>query len=161
MNCEKCGAPTNQAKIKDVKNLSKGFQMLCTACIGQTNECRQEQGGLRMYATRVVDPVEVAQQINPDVSCDFCNCSDPQWLYDLKMGPLELNGRAVDLGTRWATCEMCARAVDENSPLITAMRQPQTSLIAYALGIHTLVMDHLSNKRSYVRSEEDGVIKPV
>lgn len=160
MNCVECGKRTGNVVFDDLKNLSRA-QVLCKECqtLGfmkiETDETIE---GRILYE---VNPLEIIKQTNPDISCDFCSKPDPEWLYDLKMEPLEVKGQKLDLGTRWASCDGCATEADEKSPLGTVLRLGQMGDVTNIMQIHSMVMDNISNKRTYVRSEEDGVIRKV
>jgi len=158
MICVKCGKGTGQVFFEDLTNMSKG-RVLCKDCKKPGHRHEEVDGEYRGIVTEVIDPAEVANQLNPDISCDFCNKPDPQWLYTLKVDPIEVSdGRMADLGDRWAACDGCSKDADDKTPLGTVLRLGAIGDVTTIMQIHGYVMEGLSNKRAYVRGD-DGVIK--
>jgi len=160
MNCSKCGKRTGQVMFDDLTNMTEG-RALCDECIKRGARFVDTGAIYQGFIVDAIDPAQVTQQVNPDISCDFCNKPDPVWLYTLDVEDLEIKGRSVSLGDRWATCDLCAVEVENNSPLGTVMNLGVTGNVTRFLEIHTYIMYGLSNKRPYVRSNEDGVLKFV
>jgi len=161
LTCEKCGYQAEQIFIVDITNMSKDLKVLCENCRPISRIETKSDGSIQSFKTAPVNPFEVANQLNPDISCDFCNKPNPTWLYDLEMEPLEFGKQMIDLGKRWATCDECADAAEIKSPFKTVLRLGQKGNVTTIMNIHAQVMEHISNKRAYVRSEEDGIIKKL
>lgn len=161
MICEKCGKETEDVLIGDLTNILKDLSVICKGCRVDYRMVKGKDGSLKGYSREKVNLFEVMQQVNPDVLCDFCNKPDPIWLYDLKMEPMVFGDKEIDLGTRWTACDPCSKEAAEGSPIGTTLRMGVHGNITNILQIHGAVMEHISNKRPYVHSEEDGVIKPL
>ena len=161
MICEKCGKETEDVVIGDLTNIAKDIKVICKGCRVDYHMVKGEDGSLKGYTRAPVNLLEVIRQVNPDVSCDFCNCPDPIWLYDLKMDPMVFGDQEIDLGERWTACDKCAKAADEGAPFETTLRMGVVGDVTNIIQRSMLVMQHISNKRPYVRSEEDGVIKTL
>ncbi|KKN35646.1 hypothetical protein LCGC14_0781430 [marine sediment metagenome] len=151
---------TNQIFFPKLINMSKG-EVFCKDCLDLSYRTEEKDGTIRGFITAPMDPREVAQQLNPDISCDFCNKPNPQWLYDLEMKPLDFGSKKIDLGNRWVTCNECAKEADEKSPLGTVLRMGMRGDVTNIMQIHSIVMEHISNKRLYIRDDNDGVIRQV
>lgn len=160
-SCEKCGKATIDILIEDLTNMPKNLSVVCKDCRVDYTRIEEEDGTIRGYTRGPVNPFEVMQQLNPDVSCDFCNKANPIWLYDLKMEPLTFGDKTIDMGTRWATCDACSKDVAEGSPLGTVLRMRVAGDVTHLMHIHGEVMQHINNKRAYVRDDSDGVIRQL
>lgn len=158
--CEKCGKETENVLVGDLTNITKDLSVICDDC-RKKFQLVHDGNGVKGYDHRPINPFEVTQQLNPDISCDFCNKPNPQWLYDLKMEPLVFGKKVIDLGTRWATCDECSKDAAEKSPLGTTIRMGVVGNVTNIMQIHGAVMDNISNKRAYVRDDSDGVIKQL
>ena len=154
LNCMYCRRPTYDIMV-NMLNTREGVAV-CQLCRPAETKIVTSEG-IKNYITTEISLEEVAKQLNPDISCDFCNVPDPQWLYDLKMSPMY----GVDLGTRWATCDPCAQAADVKDAQLTIQRYGTVGNIKQLMRIHTTVMQYISNKRPYVRDENDGSIRPL
>ena len=162
--CEKCGKQTQDIVVGDLTNMTKDLTAICEGCREKFQVVR-EGNEIKGYSKEYINPFKVAQQLNPDISCDFCDKPDPMWLYDLKMEPMvfgtEDDSKIIDLGTRWATCDECSKDAAEKSPIGTTIRMGVTGNVTNIMQIHGMVMEHISNKRAYVRDTSDGVIKQL
>ena len=85
--CYKCGATDKDLGIlvRDIKNLSAGYDMCCEDCKPKIREETNEHGTACFPARKMtVEELEnLPNMLNPDIGCDFCDAYDPQWLYDL------------------------------------------------------------------------------
>jgi hypothetical protein len=158
MICSKCGAETHRVLVKRT-NMSE-TAILCETCRPVGVTFTEKDGTFSGVHTEVIDPDVVIQQLNPDVSCDFCSAPDPQWLYTLKMEPIiAADGKKIDLGNRWSACDPCSKDADNGSAIGTVLRLGVMGDVTNLMQIHGEVMNCISNKRAYVRDDSDGALK--
>lgn len=165
--CDVCGTTEDVGGLlKDLKNLEAGFKgFYCRACVPAGKENTNEHGTLR-YPVREIPVSEVAkfaQMINPDISCDFCETPDPQWLFDLHMDHMNFYGHEADFGDRWTACDDCVTRMESgkmpNRPGAPPLGLPAWLFHLNVDKLHGAVIDSISNKRPYVRSDADGRVK--
>lgn len=156
LKCVECGVKTDQVLLKDITNMKSG-EPICAKCM-PTDRFIETEDSIQGFRTFPIDPREVANQENPDISCDFCDKSNPEWVYDLDMEPIEIASEKLDFGKRWTACDACSKAT---SPLETILNLGATGNVTMLIGIHGKVMAGLSNKRPYVRDKTDGIIKKL
>ncbi len=171
LHCKICDTVEDiRVILRDVKNLEKGFDVYCGACVPEeSNEDTNEHGtrGTPRRQMTIEELKSIPGMVNPDISCDFCDKRDPQWLYDLKMEPMKmaLDDEEIDFGNRWASCQGCVDLIEaEKMPKISSF-DPKMSfmvriiLLDFQKAVHRNVIKGISNKRSYVRSDADGRLK--
>ena len=152
-NCVECGAPTNRILV-DMLNVEGGSKPICAACLPAGYDMQiAKDGTIEGTATIAIDPTEVINQINPDKACDFCDCPDPMWIYDLDVEPLG----DIELGKTWTACGPCSEMVKSKNAIGTVVNAGRVGNVTLMLQIHQYVMDGLSNRRPYVRDAEDGI----
>jgi len=158
MKCCICSGEKNLGiLLKDIKNIELGYDVYCLGCVPGDRTETNEHGAAHfpMRKVSLEDLEKLPTMLNPDVSCDFCDKPDPQWLYDLKIGPLFADNGLVqeelDFGDRWTSCQACVDKVEAGE---TILEGPSLMMM-----IHAQVIQGISNKRPYVRSDKDGRIK--